>query len=201
PAEVPGGDAESDAVALDVWLAESAQIVADELRVAGEEEPVWTFLPVQRAGFWARRRTHETLVHCADAALAAGIEFVADPLLAADCVDEWLEIVSSKEAAERRPVMRTLSERAGDTLHLHATDTSEALDAEWLISLQDEGIHWQRSHEKATVALRAPMADLLRVFFRRLPHTRDRVEVLGDATLLDFWLERVQLRVTCVAAV
>lgn len=189
PAEVP--DAEADFAALDAWLAESAQLASDELRAAGEEAPVWTFVSDGRAGFWARRRALETLVHRADAALAAGGEFETDPDLAADCVEEWLELASSPAAAERRPALRTLTERAGATLHLHATDTSQDVAAEWLISLGEDGISWVRAHEKADVALRGTIADVLQVLFRRLPPGDDRVEVLGDAGLLDFWLERV----------
>ncbi|MFC4494718.1 maleylpyruvate isomerase N-terminal domain-containing protein [Streptomyces ovatisporus] len=189
PARV--SDASADAAALDAWLAESAQLVSDELRIAGPEAAVWTFLPQGRTGFWARRRTHETLVHRADAALAAGSGFDADHALAADCIDEWLDIVASEEAKDHRPALRTLAERAGETLHLHATDTGADLEAEWLITLGEEGISWRRSHEKAPVALRGPVVDVLRVFFRRLPPTSDRVEVLGDTGLLDFWLERV----------
>jgi hypothetical protein len=34
----------------------------------------------------------------------------------------------------------------------------------------------------------------MRVFHRRLPADSERVEVVGDAALLDFWLERVSLR-------
>lgn len=186
----PAADPATDAEALETWLNGSARTLVDELRAAGPESDVWTFLPDRRAAFWARRRALETLVHRADAALAAGVEFEAEPALAADAVDEWLEIVTSEEAAEYRPQLRTFSERAGGTVHLHATDTEDGLDAEWLISLREDGAHWRRAHEKATVALRGPMTDVLSVFFRRLPPTSERVEVLGDAELLDFWLER-----------
>jgi len=34
---------------------------------------------------------------------------------------------------------------------------------------------------------------VLRVFYRRLPSNSQRVEVLGEAALLDLWLERVSL--------
>ncbi|MGH3314288.1 MAG: maleylpyruvate isomerase N-terminal domain-containing protein [Streptomyces sp.] len=189
PARQVGTDVEADAdtQALDVWLAEGAQQLVDELRAAGEDERVWTWFTDQRAGFWARRRANEAVVHRADAAATAEIEFEVDPEVAADCVDEWLEIVASPLAAEHNPSLRTLRERAGSTLHLHATDT----DAEWLITLAEDGISCRRAHEKADVALRGPMADVMRVFFRRLPPISDRVEVLGDAELLDFWLKRV----------
>jgi hypothetical protein len=35
---------------------------------------------------------------------------------------------------------------------------------------------------------------VLLVFYRRLPADSERVEVLGEAALLDFWLERVSLQ-------
>lgn len=189
PGASAGDDPEADAAALDAWLAEGARILSDELRAAGEDTPVWTWFTEQRAGFWARRMTHETLVHRCDAALAAGIEFEADADVAADCLDEWLEIVTSPLSAEHKPELRRLGERAGDTLHLHATDTSQTVAAEWLITLGENGIAWRRAHEKATVALRGPLTDVLRVFMRRLPPTDGRVEVLGDAALLDAWLD------------
>ena len=77
---------------------------------------------------------------------------------------------------------------------LHAADTEAGLAAEWLIELGTDGFTWRRGHEKATVALRGPLSDVLRVFYRRLPADSERVEVVGDAALRDFWLERVSLR-------
>jgi uncharacterized protein (TIGR03083 family) len=228
------------AEALSNWLSESAQLVSDELRVAGEESPAWTCTGESHAAFWARRRTHETLVHRVDAAAAAGgagaaaggagvsagepavvaertdvtdgadvveVGEVADvaaqaaadfpAALAADCIDEFLELASSREALTQRPALRTLSERAGDTLHLHATDASfpqpRPAATEWLIRIEDEGFVWEHAHEKATTAVRGPLTDLLLVALRRAPVGSGRVEVLGEARLLDFWLERVFL--------
>jgi hypothetical protein len=81
----------------------------------------------------------------------------------------------------------------GKSIHLHATDTEPEVAAEGLIELGSDGFTWRRGHEKATVALRGPLADVLQVFYRRLPADSERVEVLGGAALLDFWLERVSL--------
>lgn len=219
PADLPEAAVAPEAYteALSAWLSESAQLVSDELRVAGEDSRAWTLTGEKRAFFWARRRTNETLVHRADAALAARSDFAAPRDLAADCVDEFLELVSSPEAMARRPELRTLAERSGDTLHLHATDTdtdtqgatdtqggtdttaapgraqSEAAGtAEWLIRFDDEGFSWQQAHEKATTAVRGSVGDLLLVLTRRLPVDDGRVEVLGDAGLLGFLLERVR---------
>ncbi|GAA1536846.1 maleylpyruvate isomerase family mycothiol-dependent enzyme [Streptomyces albidochromogenes] len=186
--QVPGitGPGDAEPAALDTWLEEGARKLADTLRAAGPQTGAWSWGADQRAAFWARRMTHETVVHRADAALTAGIAFEVEPEVAADTVDEWLEIVAwsqSTGADEQANELRG----AGRSLHLHATDVP---DAEWLIEFGEDGFTWRHAHEKATVALRGPLADVLRVFYRRLPADSDRVEVLGDAELLDFWLER-----------
>ncbi|MFI8432642.1 maleylpyruvate isomerase family mycothiol-dependent enzyme [Streptomyces sp. NPDC079020] len=179
-----GPDGEGPA-ALDAWLAEGADTAVAALREAGSGAEVWTWSWDRRTDFWVRRMTHETVVHRADAALAAGAVFEVAPEVAADTIDEWLRIVAfsqaggDPEAAELRG--------GGRSLHLHATDVP---DAEWLIEFGEEGFTWRRAHEKATVALRGPLTDLMLVFNRRLDPGSDRVEVLGDAELLDFWLER-----------
>ncbi|MEV6651079.1 maleylpyruvate isomerase family mycothiol-dependent enzyme [Streptomyces sp. NPDC051219] len=180
------GPGDAEAAALDAWLAEGAEKLAGTLRATGPDTTVWTWTDERRSAFWARRMTHETVVHRADAAIAAGIVFEVAPEVAADTIDEWLDIVTwaqstgtDKEAAELRG--------AGRSIHLHATDVR---DAEWLIEFGEDGFTWRHGHEKATVALRGPLTDVLQVFYRRLSADSDRVEVLGDAELLDFWLAR-----------
>lgn len=104
-------------------------------------------------------------------------------------MDEWLEMLSSPQARTHRPQPAELRE-PGRSIHLHATDEVADLNGEWVIEFGEDGFTWRRNHAKATVALRGPMADVLRVFYRRLPADSERVEVLGDARLLAFWLER-----------
>lgn len=79
----------------------------------------------------------------------------------------------------------------GRTLHFHATDISPEAGAEWLIDLTGEAITWRRTHEKAAVAVRGPLTDLLLITYKRRPPRGDGIEVFGDTALLDFWLERV----------
>jgi hypothetical protein len=62
------------------------------------------------------------------------------------------------------------------------------------VELDASGFTWRHDHEKATVAVRAPLADLLRVVTRRLSPDHQGVEVLGDREVLDAWLERLVLR-------
>ncbi len=183
-------DAESfDAEALDAWLAEGAEKLVEVLREAGPDADVWTFGREKKSAFWARRMTHETVMHRADVAATVGAEFTVAQDVAADCLDEWLEIVNSPLAIAWKPVLKELT-GPGRTLHLHATDTPAELNAEWFIDASGEEVEWRRAHEKAAVAVRGPMTDVLNVFYRRLPADTDRVEVVGDRAVLDHWLER-----------
>ncbi|MFJ5720330.1 maleylpyruvate isomerase family mycothiol-dependent enzyme [Streptomyces sp. NPDC093149] len=181
PDSAPGSD---DLAALDAWLAEGAADTVEALRAAGPDQKVWSWGWERSTGFWARRMAHETIVHQADAALTAGTGYEVAPELAADTIDEWLEIVAFARAAGHGKAAELAG--AGGSIHLHATDVP---GAEWLIELGEDGFTWRRAHEKATVALRGPLTDVLLVFNRRLPADSDRVEVLGDTKLLDFWLE------------
>lgn len=189
--EVPGfaGPEPRTAAALDGWLAEGAELLAAELRAAEPDAGVWTWAAEQRAAFWARRMAHETVVHRADADGAAGVEFAVEADVAADAIDEWLEILEFEQRGDDEDLAALRApELAGSGIHLHATDTTPEAGAEWLIELGAEGFGWRRAHAKATVALRGPLTDVLLVFYRRLPPDSDRVEVLGEAGLLDRWL-------------
>lgn len=193
--QVPGvaGPDGDDPAALDAWLANAASRFAGTLRDAGPdaEAQVWVF---QRpTAFWARRGADDLVIHRADAAGTVGADYTVAPDLGADAIDELLELISDPQVAGSSPRLAELR-GPGASIHLHATDTEADLGAEWLIELGTDGFTWRRGHEKATVALRGPIADVLRVFYRRLPAASERVEVLGDAALLDFWLERVSLQ-------
>ncbi|CAL9423824.1 maleylpyruvate isomerase family mycothiol-dependent enzyme [Streptomyces cellulosae] len=184
-----GPEARGDAAALDAWLAESGDLVVSALREAGPDARVWSWAGVENAGFWARRMTHEVTVHRADATLAAGLPYDVAPEVAADAVDEWLEIV---EWAQRTLPDDEVHGLRGPlrTIHLHATDTAPEVNAEWLVRLDEDGVSWRRGHEKATVALRGPLTWVLLAFYRRIPLDDPRIEVLGERAVLEHWLER-----------
>lgn len=181
-----------DPATLAAWLAEGAAELAETLLAAGPDATVWTPLPSgeRSPAFYARRFTHETLIHRADATLAIGSEFTAGSDVAADAIDEWLELGSLPEMLEFHPHWRELL-GPGRTLHLHATDTPPEASAEWVVDLTGDAITWRRAHEKAPVAVRGSLTDLLLLIYRRRPVDGGHVEVIGDRALLDFWLERV----------
>ncbi|HEY2286161.1 MAG TPA: hypothetical protein VGH88_10510, partial [Streptosporangiaceae bacterium] len=79
----------------------------------------------------------------------------------------------------------------GRTLHFHATDTPPEAAAEWVVDLTGDVITWRRAHEKAAVAVRGPLTELLLVIYKRRPVRGPGIDIIGDERLLDFWLERV----------
>lgn len=189
--DVPGirGPQGDDPAALDAWLAQTADLFVTTMSGAKADTAVWSWSDQHDAGFWARRMTHEVAVHRADAAIAAGVAYELAPDVAADAIDEWLEIVRFVQRSQ--PDDSAAELRGGDrTIHLHATDAPPELNAEWIIELGDEGVSWRRGHEKATVALRGPLTEVLLAFYRRRPSDAGGVEVLGERELLEFWLER-----------
>jgi hypothetical protein len=179
---------------LGPWLVEGAAQLADTLRAAGPDAQVWIPVPGGVPGgataFYARRFTHETVIHRADATLAVGAKFTCDEEVALDAVDEWMELGSLPMHFEVHPWMRELL-GPGRTLHFHATDTAPEAAAEWLIDLTGDAIVWRRAHEKAAVTVRGPLIDLLLVIYKRRPARSEDIEIVGDVQLLDFWLERV----------
>ncbi|MCD7444071.1 maleylpyruvate isomerase family mycothiol-dependent enzyme [Streptomyces lincolnensis] len=189
---VPLGDgpqARGDAGVLDAWLAETGEMLVDALREAGPDAKVWGWAGILNAGFWARRMTHELTIHRADAVFAAGLPYEVAPEVAADAIDEWLQIVEFVQRTEPHDAARELR-GPGRSIHLHATDTAPEINAEWVIELTEDVLVWRRGHEKATVALRGPLTAVLLAFYRRLPLDSAEVEVLGERELLEFWLER-----------
>ena len=140
---------------------------------------------------WARRAANDLLIHRADAAGTVGAAYTVAPDLAADALDEFLDLVSSPEVAGASPDAEAGDPGPSGTIHLHATDTGPEVPSEWLVELASPTFTWRHAHEKASVAVRGPLADVLRVACRRLPPDAEGIELLGDRAVLDAWLERV----------
>ncbi|MGI5428919.1 maleylpyruvate isomerase family mycothiol-dependent enzyme [Streptomyces sp. CA-179760] len=201
--DAEGPEVRGDAAALDVWLGEAGEQVVAALREAGPDAKVWGWAGILNAGFWARRMTHEITVHRADATLAAGLPYEVAPDVAADAIDEWLQIVEYVQRTDPHDIAARELRGPGRSIHLHATDTGPEVNAErsetgvpppegWgrLIVLTEDGVTWRRGHEKTTVALRGPLTSVLLAFYRRLPLDAPELEVLGEREVLEFWLER-----------
>jgi uncharacterized protein (TIGR03083 family) len=165
------------------WISGGALPLLDALRAAGPLTAVWSWGPGRTSGWWARRVLHETTVHRADAELALGVtDPEIDPVVAADGIDEFLFNLPSA----RRPYPHLAALPTGASLHLHATDTN----GEWLVRFTDSGIAWERGHEKASAAIRGPVASLLLFTYGRRPASDPRLDFFGDAALPGLWQEK-----------
>ncbi len=182
---VPDGRFPDDPAERPGWLAAGAERLIGELSQLGTDQ-VWAFGIQRPAGFWARRMTHETAVHRADAQLATGARPVIEPDIAADGIDEWLTVMS---APRRRgdPDSRLAGLKPGGSLHVHAGDVPSG-QGEWLVRRDADGIEVRRGHARADAALRGPASGLLLVLTRRLSPAEAAAEVLGDPAVLDSWL-------------
>jgi len=185
--EVPDGKLPDDPAGQRAWLRAGAARIVDAVREAGSDL-VWSFTGPAPAGFWMRRMAHETLVHRADAQLAAGAEPepVIEAEVAADAIDEWLMLVTGGivgNAGERAKVLP-----AGAGLRLHATDDGLGGRGEWMIRRDAGGLAVERSHGKGDAALAGPAAGLLLVLMRRRPVSDPAVTVQGDSAVVDGWL-------------
>ncbi|HEX6934513.1 MAG TPA: maleylpyruvate isomerase family mycothiol-dependent enzyme [Streptosporangiaceae bacterium] len=178
---VPDGKAPEGAAGQAAWLTAGAARLITAVRSAGDDA-VWAFGKLQPATFWARRMAHETLVHGADVALAAGGAIAIPADLAADAIDEWLTVMSPLNDGQN-DLASILP--AGTTLGVHATDGG----AGWHVTHGSDGVTVLPGYGGADVTLSGPAADVLLVLMRRLPVTTASVGVTGETALLDRWLE------------
>ncbi len=182
---VPDGRFPDDPAQHTAWLTAGARRVIDAVRSAGEAR-VWAFGSMAPAGFWARRMTHETGVHAADAEAAFGRPAQIAPDLAADGIDEWLGLLTERGYPPDDPAGEPLPE--GRVMHLHAAGAGPGGSQEWLVSRAGPKLTVQAGPGSGDVTLAGPASRLLLVLLRRLPPDDPGVQVHGDAGLLRQWL-------------
>jgi uncharacterized protein (TIGR03083 family) len=184
--EVPDGKLPDDRAEQPAWLLTGAARIVDAVQEAGSDL-VWSFTGPTPAGYWLRRMAHETLVHRADAQLAAGAEPepVIEAEIAADAIDEWLMLLTGGLGNSDD---RTKALTAGACLHIHATDDGLGGRGEWMIRHDASGLTVEPGHGKGDAALSGPAASLLLVLMRRRPASDPAVTVYGDSAVMDGWL-------------
>ena len=182
---VPDGRLPDGPAAQAAWLAAGAEQLNAAIREAGQDQ-VWANGALAPAPYWARRMCHETVVHGADALLAAGRPVSIDPDVAADGIDEWLTVLTVPEESEPDPRADALP--AGRSLHVHATDEGLAGAGEWLVRHEPDGVQVERAHGQGDVAATGPAGRLLLMLMRRVPADDPALTVHGDAAVLAGWL-------------
>ena len=155
------------------------------LEATDPEAEVDTAVGPQPGAYWFRRMAVEAALHRVDAETAVGDPTPVATDLALDGIDELFRVLLPQRGTG------TL-ERHGETVHLHATDPGLAEEAgEWLVTLGEAGLTVEHTHAKGDVAVRGTASDLLLLLWNRIG--TDRVQVFGDAALLDRWRAAVAL--------
>jgi len=185
--QVPDGKLPDDRAEQLAWLQAGAALLVDAVRQAGSDL-VWTFTGPAPASYWIRRMAHETLVHRADAQLAASVEPepVIDAAVAADGIDEWLTLLTAGILGNDNE--RSAPLPGGAALHVHATDSGLDGRGEWMIRHDAGSLIVEPGHGKGDAALTGPAASLLLVLMRRRPVSDLAVTVHGDSAVVDGWL-------------
>jgi len=147
----------------------SASLVS-ELRTADPAEPAWSWSAEQTVGFTYRRQAHEALIHRLDAEQTAGQETPLDPELAADGVDEVLDVMfgGAPEWGEFAPLP-----------HYVRVDIADSDESLWVQIGRFAGTDPDGEHH-----------DLEDIRLVPAPGTDPDAVVSGPASALDGWLWR-----------
>lgn len=171
------------------WLTAGARMLADAVRDAGPEQPVWTWQKDRSAGFWLRRMLHDEVVHRFDAELALGIEGDLAADLAADGVSDMLDTAATLSRPDiGMPSAFAGLVGAGEALQFVATDADLGPSREWSVTRGPTGVTWRHGLHPAHVTVRGPALQLLLLLNRRLPVATAKVEIVGDQELFAHWL-------------
>lgn len=160
------------------WYDEGLAMLLGALEGTDPAEEVWNWArPRETAAFWFRRMANETAVHRFDAQSCSARENAIPAELAADGVDEMLHVFLPRSWANGR------SPDIGGSLHVHATDA----EVEWTVVPAGGRLEVEGGHGKGDAAVRASASNLL-LFLMGRP-VRPAVEVLGNGTVVERWLE------------
>jgi uncharacterized protein (TIGR03083 family) len=109
-----------------VWLSASAQRVATACADDALDAPVFNAAGDERSGtrFWLSSVLNESVVHGADAAIAAGRPVDIDGDIAAALISNHLRMLTSPTWAMQRPESAEAIKGAGETLQWVSTDST-----------------------------------------------------------------------------
>lgn len=168
----------ADVAELPSWLAEGAEELITVFRSGSLDAPVWALGSDQHVRFWPRRMLHEAAVHLADAELALGLSPTANPAIAEDGVDEFLDNLPHVAWVPGAAAV----DGAGKTIALQAIDTGSA----WHITLGTETFSWFRAETAAgaDVTVSGTAVELYLFVYGRIPAP----STTGCKSLLSRWI-------------
>ncbi len=163
------------------WFRSGTASLLKQLSSVPADEECWSwYAPGRSVGWWTRRMALEAVIHRWDTDAAQGLDFSVAPDVAADGIDEFLDVfVAAARAGHDSP--------AGPTMKLECSDRSER----WWLDLSDRGERTvSRERRDASVRIRGTAEQLLLMLWGRVPVTAV-VEVTGDVGALERWSELI----------
>lgn len=165
------------------WSRSGTASLLEQLSSVPADDECWSwFEPGRRVDWWARRMAHEAVVHRSDTDAAQGREFSVAADVAADGIDEYLDVfVAASRLTNDAP--------AGPTISFECSDRADR----WWLDLSVRGERAvSREPRDASVRIMGTAARLLLFVWGRVSQTAAAgVEVSGDVGGLDRWSELV----------
>jgi uncharacterized protein (TIGR03083 family) len=165
------------------WFRSGTASLLEQLSSVPANDECWSwFEPGRRVGWWARRMALEAVVHRWDTGAAQGRDFSVSPEIAADGVDEYLDVfVAASRATHDAP--------PGPTISLECRDQS---DRWWLDLSERGGSIVSREPRAASVQVRGTAQQLLLFVWGRVPISdAASADVSGDGAELDRWSDLI----------
>lgn len=141
------------------------------------DTPVWNWASGSDdvAAFWARRMAHESSVHRFDAQVAHGIAQPIDAELAADGLDELIDVIGPRVYRREK-----ITDGPVGVVALESSDNGT-----WYVELRADGLARRDVVSEPAAVVRGTTSGLLLAAYGRIPWTTQ--DVSGDVDLLDAW--------------
>jgi uncharacterized protein (TIGR03083 family) len=169
---------DKDAPEFVEWFRSGTASLLEELSNTPADDTCWSwFADGCSVGWWARRMAHEAVIHRYDTDAALGQAFTLPTDVAADGVDEYLDVfVAATRGGNGSP--------AGPTVSFECSDAPDR----WLLDLTQPGERTvSRDAGAASLQIRGTAQQLLLFVWGRVPRADSTLEVSGDAGPLEAW--------------
>ncbi len=159
------------------WCREALELVLAALGDIGADEPVWSWTDRRDGGFYHRRMVHESVVHRWDAEASTGMPGSIDPEIAADGVDEVIDV-----GLRFRSTNSPIEYPEGDVLLIRSDGTQR-----WRLRAIDGVLQVAKGADagvSAAAVVAGPAEDLLLYMWGR---SMSGVNIAGDKSVAEAW--------------
>ena len=158
------------------YLEASQMALVDALRERQPEDPCWNFTnDNETLAFVARRIAHESAIHRVDAELTRGLAHAIDPELAADGLDERIDLLL------RRAVTPVAAHPLGGSICIVCSD----MPTSWVIDAARGAVKIRAGRGPANAAVVGTASDIFCFSWNR-PTIRP-LQVTGDRSIIEAW--------------